>query len=233
LSLGILYAHFRLADKKTKIEDLQKRQEIERLKKRESENANRMDALQAEHGNLNTQIGKLRSVLEDQKRKADRNEDDLIEEIEALEGKLSENLSLQSTQMAEIGRLSDTIQGDEKGRQKDHRKRIKASDSVKKRFNALYKNISVHDRAIGGFVELNEEMKIKAEEVIHRLNEDPAMVTIKRKVFGRKGQQTVLEVIFAYKGRLYFRKTKERRVEVLAIGTKNTQARELEFLARL
>jgi hypothetical protein len=180
LSLGILYAHFRLADKKTKIEDLQKRQEIE-----------------------------------------------------ALEGKLSENLSLQSTQMAEIGRLSDTIQGDEKGRQKDHRKRIKASDSVKKRFNALYKNISVHDRAIGGFVELNEEMKIKAEEVIHRLNEDPAMVTIKRKVFGRKGQQTVLEVIFAYKGRLYFRKTKERRVEVLAIGTKNTQARELEFLARL
>jgi hypothetical protein len=43
----------------------------------------------------------------------------------------------------------------------------------------------------------------------------------------------VLEVIFAYKGRLYFRNTKDKRVEVLAIGTKNTQARELEYLAKL
>ena len=76
-------------------------------------------------------------------------------------------------------------------------------------------------------------MKIKAEEVIHQLNENPSLVTIKRKVFGGKGQKTVLEVIFGYKGRLYFRNTKEQRVEVLAMGTKNTQARELEFLARL
>ena len=43
----------------------------------------------------------------------------------------------------------------------------------------------------------------------------------------------MLEVIFAYKGRLYFRNTKDKRVEVPAIGTKNTQARELEYLAKL
>ena len=86
---------------------------------------------------------------------------------------------------------------------------------------------------MSGFAELNEELKIKAEEVIHQLNADPSKVTIKRKVFGRKGHQTVLEVIFAYKGRLYFRKQKDNRIEVLAIGTKNTQARELEFLSRL
>ena len=59
------------------------------------------------------------------------------------------------------------------------------------------------------------------------------MVTIKRKVFGRKGRQTVFEVIFAYNGRLYFSNAKGRRIEVLAMGTKNTQAKELEFLARL
>jgi hypothetical protein len=52
-------------------------------------------------------------------------------------------------------------------------------------------------------------------------------------VFGGKGQKTVLEVLFGYKGRLYFRNTKDQQIEVLAIGTKNTQARELEFLARL
>jgi hypothetical protein len=39
----------------------------------------------------------------------------------------------------------------------------------------------------------------------------------------------VLEVLFGYKGRLYFRNTRDKQVEVLAIGTKNTQSRELEF----
>ena len=233
LSLVILYAHFRFAAKKARIEDLQKHQEIDRLQKMESENAKRMDALQAERGNLNTQIEELRLVLEDQKRKTDHNENDLIDEIEALEGKLSENLALQDDHMKEIEQLRDIVQVYEKGRQKGNRQRIKASDSVKKRFNTLYKNIVIHDRAISGFVELNEDLKIKAEEVIHQLNEDSGAVTIKRKVFGRKGHQTVLEVIFAYKGRLYFRNAKGRRVEVLAVGTKNTQARELEFLARL
>ena len=74
---------------------------------------------------------------------------------------------------------------------------------------------------------------MKAEEVIHQLNEDPGLVRIKRKVFGHKGHETVLEVLFGYKGRLYFRNDKDKGIEVLAIGTKNTQARELEFLARL
>jgi cell division protein FtsB len=233
LSFLILYTHFRFAAKKAKIEDLQKHQEIDRLQKMEAENTKRMDALQAERGNLNTQIEKLRSVLEDQKRKADRDENDLIDEIEALEGKLSENLSLQNDRLKEIEQLRDVIQGYEKGQQKVDRQKIKASYTVQKRFNTLYKNITIHDRAISGFVELNEELKIKAEEVIHKLNGDPSTVTIKRKVFGRKGHQTVLEVIFAYKGRLYFRNDKDRRVEVLAVGTKNTQARELEFLAKL
>jgi len=74
---------------------------------------------------------------------------------------------------------------------------------------------------------------MKAEEVIHQLNEDPALVREKPKVFGGRGQKTVLEVIFGYKGRLCFRNTKDQRIEVLAIGTKNTQARGLEFLAKL
>jgi hypothetical protein len=39
----------------------------------------------------------------------------------------------------------------------------------------------------------------------------------------------VLEVLFGYKGRLYFRNTKDRGVEVLTIGTKNTQAGSSNF----
>jgi len=69
-------------------------------------------------------------------------------------------------------------------------------------------------------------MKIKVEEIIHKLNEDPSFVLVKRKVFGKKGRATVQEVIFAYKGRLY----KDGKIEILTIGTKNTQAKDLEFL---
>jgi hypothetical protein len=76
-------------------------------------------------------------------------------------------------------------------------------------------------------------MRLKAEEVIHQINAAPDLVTIKRKVFGKKNRDTVLEVVFAYKGRLYFRKGPGRRVEIVAIGTKNTQERELEYLAGL
>ena len=88
----------------------------------------------------------------------------------------------------------------------------------------------MHDRAIEGFVELTEEMKIKAEEMVHQLNDDPKMVQIKRKVFGKKNRETVFEVIFAYKGRLYFRNISGNRVEVLVIGTKLTQNKDLAFL---
>jgi hypothetical protein len=86
---------------------------------------------------------------------------------------------------------------------------------------------------VEGFVDLNDEMRLKAEEIIHQLDSAPDLVTIKRKVFGKKNRETVLEVVFAYKGRLYFRKGTDRRLEVLAVGTKNTQDRELEFLANL
>jgi hypothetical protein len=90
----------------------------------------------------------------------------------------------------------------------------------------------MHERALSGYADLTEEMKIKAEEVIHQLDADPDKVTIKRKVFGKKNRETVFEVIFAYKGRLYFRKTSQG-VEVVVVGTKLTQQKDLGFLDRL
>jgi hypothetical protein len=39
--------------------------------------------------------------------------------------------------------------------------------------------------------------------------------------------------VFARKGRLYFRRTKARKVDILAIGTKNTQEKDLVYLDRL
>lgn len=58
-------------------------------------------------------------------------------------------------------------------------------------------------------------------------------MTIKRKVFSKKSRETVLEVLFAYRGRLYFRTSRDQHVEILTIGTKNTQLKDLEFIDRL
>jgi len=54
------------------------------------------------------------------------------------------------------------------------------------------------------------------------------------KVFiGKRDQKSIMEVIFGYKGRLYFRKSQAGVIEVLAKKKKNTQSRELAYLSNL
>lgn len=232
VSVLIFYFHYRSAMLKIQDADRERVSEIDRLQEMERINTERFEALTRERKRLESEFEILKETLEDEKKRADRNEDDLFEEIESLEAKLNQNLALQDIQRTEILELKERIKQYEQGKLKADRQKEKTYDAVTKRFNTLYKQLGFHKRAISGYVELNEELKIKAEEVIHQLNEDPGLVRIKRKVFGGKGHQTVLEVLFGYKGRLYFRNTTERRIEVLAIGTKNTQARELEFLSK-
>jgi hypothetical protein len=171
--------------------------------------------------------------MQDERKRAERNEDDLIREIEDLEKKLADNLGRQTIQQKEIQALKENLAGHEKDQRREDKARSKGEEALRKRFATLYKNLTVNDRAVEGLAELNEELRLKAEEVIHQLNANSDLVPIKRKVFGKKNRETVLEVVFAYKGRLYFRKGQDRRVEVLAVGTKNTQDRELEFLSNL
>jgi hypothetical protein len=229
--LLILFFHYRAAARKAEIEDHEKSLEIDRLRKLQEENILQLEALAQERQNFQSELEVLKEIFSNEQKRAERNEDDLIEEIESLERKLTQNIALQDTQQQEISGLKEKIESYEKSKQPT--RKAKAADTVTKRFRVLYKNLAISDRAISGYLDLNQELKLQAEEVIHQLNSDPAVVTIKRKVFGGKGHKSVLEVIFGYKGRLYFRNTTEQRVEVLAIGTKNTQAHELEFLARL
>jgi hypothetical protein len=175
----------------------------------------------------------MKSELERERQKSSAAEDEMIDELVALEEKISDNLRQQDAQLQEINLLKDKIQQHEKKDEYKSKQLVKNIDSVKKRFTTLYKAIVIHDRAIDGFMDLTEEMKIKAEEVIHQLNSDPTRVQIKRKVFGKKNRETVLEVIFAYKGRLYFKHISHSRVKILAIGTKLTQSKDLAFLDKL
>jgi hypothetical protein len=228
-----LLLHYRTAIRKTDREEEERRREMKRLVALEQSNTTHLSELQQQRERLMGEFGNLTSALQSERARAERNEGDLIDEIESLEKKLAENLALQETQQTEIQALREKFVLLEKEQRREDKGRQKALAACQKRFATLYKNVLVSERAVDGFMDLNEEMRLKAEELIHQLDATPDLVTIKRKVFGRKNRETILEVAFAYRGRLYFRRGSDRRVEIAAIGTKNTQARELEFLAGL
>ena len=230
----LLYFHHRSVGNRLLEEEQQRAAEFERLQNREQATARDLTDLRNQRETMKADLQRLKYELSDEKDKASRNEDELIEEIEGLEKQLQANLDHQEQQLQEIEALKEQIQQFEKGLRKGGKQKMRAEQAAAKRFAAIYKNIDISSRAIDGFVELNEELKIKAEEVIHQLNEDPDQVIVKRKVFfGKRDRKSIKEVIFGYKGRLYFHTPKDSSTEVLAIGTKNTQARELEYLNRL
>ncbi|MCP4351402.1 MAG: hypothetical protein GY795_38540 [Desulfobacterales bacterium] len=226
LFLLVLAFYYRSGVKKAGNEELKKSRELDRLLELEKVHNERLKSLEQERENLHSSYETMKTTLKKEKTKASKNEDDMFEEIVALEENINQNLTLQKEREDEINDLKEKIKRLEKGKLKDTRQ----SDIIKKRFTTLYKNISVNDRAVNGYADLEDDMKIKCEEIIHQMNDNPGLITIKRKVFGKKGRETVLEVLFAYRGRLYFRKIKDNRIEVLTIGTKNTQLKDLEFL---
>jgi hypothetical protein len=230
LSLLVLFFYYRAGLDKTRIEDLEKSSKISRLMELEKTYVDNFKAVSRDREKLISEIIKIKKKLEKEKIKASKNEDEMINEIVMLEEKINENLALQEEKQEEIDDLKEKINSFEKERRIINKQKTKVLNSVRKRFKTLYKNISINERAITGFIDLEDDMKIKSEEVIHKLNENPGIVPIKRKVFGRKSRKTIQEIIFAYKGRLYFHRVKGSKIEVLAIGTKNTQTKDLEFL---
>lgn len=230
LFLSVLGLFYRSGIKKAKKDELDKKKRIEKLEAIRTESLSNLSDLENMHEALSGQLNIMKHKLDEERRKAIDTEDEMVEEMVALEEKIAANEDLYEEKEIKIAELKATIEQLEKTKTK---KNIRPFEATRKRFLTLYKNIDVNDRAISGFIELTEDMKIKAEEVIHQLNDDPKAVTIKRKVFGKKSRETVFEIIFAYKGRLYFRNTHKTGVEVLAVGTKHTQGSDLAFLDKL
>jgi len=232
-SVMLFYLHYKNAARKANLEERKSRDEILRLQKLGSENLNELERLKKERTGLEDELKGLQTTLQKQRSEADAYETELFEEMETLENKLRENIASQDFQKAEMEALREKILEQEKSLAKLGKQKSRASESLEKRFKTLYKRLLINQRAINGLAELNEELRIKAEEVIHQLDQDSSMVAVKRKVFIGKGQKTVFEVVFGYRGRLYFRKLPSKQIEVLAIGTKNTQQKELEFISSL
>ena len=226
LSVFVLYIYYRAGAKMAAKDDIEKKSEIERLLKLEKNHTNSLSSLSDERETFLSEVQIIEKKLEDAKQKAGKNEEEMIQDIVVLEEKIEKNLGLQDEQQKLIDSLKEKIKDYEREKTKDY-------EAVQRRFRALYKNISINKKAVNGFLDLTDDLKIKSEEIIHQLNENPQLVSIKRKVFGRKNMEKILEVIFAYKGRLYFRKQKSNKIEILTIGTKNTQTKDLEFLSSL
>lgn len=156
--------------------------------------------------------------------------DELLEEMERLEDGLRTQKELREKRENEIDSLKTEI---ENIRLKTERpkKKSKKQEITDKRFRVLYKNLIFTDKAIDGFLSLSDEFQLKAEEIIHRINADDSTVNIRRKVFSKGGKINVLEIDFAYSGRIYYQKDKTKSI-IAAIGTKKTQLQDLAFLER-
>lgn len=157
--------------------------------------------------------------------------DGLLDEMERLESGLKSQKELREKREMEIDALKKEI--DEiKLKSEKPKKKGRKQEIIDKRFRVLYKNLTFTEKAIDGFVDLSDELQLKAEEIIHRINEDDSEVNIRRKVFSKGGKINVLEVDFAYSGRIYYQKETKAKSNILAIGTKATQTQDLGYLER-
>ncbi|RLB27189.1 MAG: hypothetical protein DRG66_05885, partial [Deltaproteobacteria bacterium] len=159
--------------------------------------------------------------------------DEILEEMERLEEQASKGMTLKEEKEREITQLREEINRWKTIEKQSAKKRKKDVQSVEKRFNVIYKNLVFHKKAIEGYLLLTQDLQLKAEEIIHRLNEDDSSVSIKRKLFTKKGKLNIFEVIFSYSGRLYFKKRDSKKMEIVAIGTKNTQEQDITFIENM
>ena len=174
---------------------------------------NKIEELKKERKNLSTDV------------------DGLLEEIERLETGLNEQRGLREAREVDVLNLRGEINS-LRSRFERPEKKIKEIDAIGKRFRVLYKNLSFNERALDGFLSLSDEFQLKAEEIIHRLNDDDTKVPVKRKVFGKRGKMNFLELEFSYSGRIYYRKDSQSKIKIFVIGTKKTQGQDLAFLER-
>jgi hypothetical protein len=151
----------------------------------------------------------------------------LDEERRALEELLEEATQELSTKDEELAELRSQSR-------RAGRRAARDEEQVARRLRTLYKNLEIDDRAIRNLVDLGDEAKrLRAEEAIKRLSDEPETAMVRRKVGGLPPHLSIFELGFADKGRIYYPGGKARRFRVLAIGAKNSQKTDLEFLSRL
>lgn len=232
ISFTVFLIFYKIGSSKASLDRKKNIRLITELQKEDEIHKQILDELKKERQGLFENIKALNAKYQEDRRKASINEEEMFQEIVTLEEKFNAFIEFKQAKEKEIEELKSKIQTYE--RRKTPKIRRNEFDFTLKRFSVIYKNIEINRKALTGFLNLDEDQQIKVEEIIHLLDSDPDKVIIKRKVFsGKKSRTTCFEVLFAYNGRLYFRKNDNNRIEILTIGNKNTQTKDMEFIHNL
>jgi hypothetical protein len=192
-----------------------------------------IETLEQERVSLHAKLREL-AEREGQLRASASRAGELEEERQALEDLLDEALQDVSSKDAEIAGLQDRLKSEAKLQAAQSKGRSREAERLGKRFGALYRNLAVDDRALTDLVALGDEsQKLRAEEVLKRLDDDSDTAAIRRKVGGLPPHLSIFELGFAGKGRIYYMRSERGGYRVLAIGGKATQKQDLEYLSRI
>lgn len=225
LSGGLLHAVIR---RRTRIEERSRLQQEERI----SSLSDQLDRARSLVHDVMDKEEEYRRRIEDLRKERDsltQDTEGLLEEMERLEQGASRQSGLREEMEMEVLELREEVERLE-NRLRKGRKKENETDRLRKRLGALYKNLQFTDRAVEGMAALPAEVRLKAEESMQLLNTDPSRLQVKRNVFAKGGKSRVLEAEFAYSGRLYFHRRNGGGVQVVAVGTKNTQNKDLAYL---
>jgi hypothetical protein len=190
-------------------------QEINKLERERQALQGRMSELTAREAELREQAS-LSSELDEERRTL---EEMLEEAMTDLDGK-----------QAEIQDLNARLKRAAKGAGV----KVRPAEQLAKRMRTLYRNLEIDDRAIQDILALgNEAERLRAEESLKRLDDGPENAGVRRKVGGLPSQQSIFELGFAGKGRIYYAKGRSRPFRILAVGGKASQKQDLEYLSRV
>jgi len=188
--------------------------------------AEEIGSLQRERSELQSRLVRLER-REAELRSGTARAQKLEEERRALEDLLEEATRDLTTKESELSELRSQTRRASKRAARDE-------ELIARRLRTLYKNLEVDDRAIGNLAELGDESwRLRAEEALKRLCDEPDTAMVRRKVGGLPPHLSIFELGFADKGRIYYTAGQTRRFRVLAVGAKNSQKTDLEYLSRL
>jgi len=206
------------------------RQRMTEVEPAEREQSEEIRALEQERASLQEKLSAL-SEREDELRSRGARIASLDQDRKALEDLLEEAASHLSAKDEEIRNLERTLK--RSGRTAPAGP-TRGKEALARRFDILYKNLEIDGRALADLVALRDEtMKLKAEESLKRLSDETSKTAVRRKVGGLPPSHTIFELGFAGKGRIYYTKGSTRRFRILAIGAKNTQKNDLDYLRKL
>ncbi len=144
-----------------------------------------------------------------------RLEDDIDFLMEELENKESTILKLNQNQQEKLAAMTISYIKQER----------KVIERIQARFNKPYTKITINDRSYKYLARINENELLKFEQKIQELNN--GRTDFRDNIYGAD----VKEMDFNQSGRIYIRKI-DNNYNVVCVGNKNTQAKDIEWLKR-